>query len=158
MLDIDRAELNYIVIQVLREAVVVQHSRRGMEKGISSARSSRRGGRSVPSTSASTETVSVGTGAPRASAEAVAAQNVEDDVEDSDKDLCGDRDELQVGRAEWTGLTVTMTLTMIMMMFAIAETIALIAPPIAEKIAPCEQKECQYVWKGAHTAGSICIP
>ena len=32
--------------------------------------------------------------------------------------------------------TVTMTDTMIMMMLAIAETTALIAPPIAEKMAP----------------------
>ena len=36
------------------------------------------------------------------------------------------------------GRTVTMVETMIMMMLAIAETTALMAPPMAEKIAPYE--------------------
>lgn len=35
------------------------------------------------------------------------------------------------------GRTVTMTETMIMRMLAMPEMIALIAPPIAEKMAPC---------------------
>lgn len=58
-----------------------------MEKGISSARSSRRGHPSVGSASTAAEAISVGAGAPRASSEAVAAEDIEDDVEDGDDDL-----------------------------------------------------------------------
>ena len=74
----------------------------------------------------------------RATAEASAAQDVEDDVEDGDNNL----GELMsdVGRSQSTGwvLTVTITETMIIRTSAIAAITALIAPPIAEKMAPYE--------------------
>ena len=72
-----------------------------------------------------------------ASAEAVAAQDVKDDVEYGDDDLVGTGQGVLKAWPRWGVRTVAMTLTMIMMMLAIAETTALIAPPIAEKIAPC---------------------
>ena len=73
--------------------------------------------------------------ASRTTAEAVAAEDVEDDIEDSDNNLT-DIHQLEAEQVERVLLTVTMTLTMIMMMSAIAATTALIAAPMAEKIAP----------------------
>lgn len=77
------------------------------------------------------------TGTTCASAEAVAANDVEDDIEDRDDDLL--REQQSLKEHEGTSgsvLTVTMTETMIIHTLAIAEMTASMAPPIAETIAP----------------------
>ena len=45
-----------------------------------------------------------------------------------------------MSRRREKGRTVTITETMIMRMLAMPEMIALIAPPIAEKMAPCSTR------------------
>ena len=56
-------------------------------------------------------------------------------------------------------LTVTITLTMIMIMSATAETTALIAEPIAEKIAPYKnEKERSLHEINTRTTCDYCVP
>ena len=97
-------------------------------------------GHSIRRPSPPTESVSVCASATSASAEAVAAQDIENDIEDGDDDLRSGvvsthaKDQEVEMRMRHT---VTMTLTMIIMISAMAETMALMAPPIADTIAPC---------------------
>ena len=93
--------------------------------------------RRCASPSAIAPSISVGAGAACTSTEAVAADDVEDDVEYSDNDL----HKTGVSALAWIDIlalrTVAITLTMIMMMLAMAETTASIAPAIAETMVPC---------------------
>ena len=94
------------------------------------------------STAASpSESVAVGARPARASAEAVAAQDVEDNINDSDNNLRNKGNEIHGRTLLPVGeLTVTITETIVMMTFAMAEIIALIPPPIAETMEPCIER------------------